>query len=56
MDLQNLVLWGIGLLVTIMLGIWGVRSAQSRRSQTQKAKGGSIAIQSGGDTKINNGR
>lgn len=56
MDIQNLVLWGIGLIVTIVLGLWGLRVVKSRKSQNQKITGGSTGIQSGRDTKINNGR
>ncbi|SFN22267.1 hypothetical protein SAMN05216224_10320 [Thioclava dalianensis] len=52
MDIPNLILWGIALIVTIVLGVWGIRASRSRKSQNQDVRGGSTGIQSGRDTKI----
>ena len=52
MDIQNLILWGIALIVTIVLGVWGIRAARPKKSQNQNISGGSTGIQSGRDTRI----
>lgn len=52
MDIPNLILWAIALIVTIILGVWGIRQARSRKSQSQDIRGGSTGIQSGRDTRI----
>lgn len=42
-----------GIALTIIFGIWGGKAIKERRNkQSQKATNGSIAIQSGRDTKI----
>ena len=52
MDTQNLIQWGVALIGTIVLGVWGIRAARSRKSQKQDVRSGSTGIQSGRDTKI----
>lgn len=54
MDTNSLILWAIGLAVAIFFGVLGLRAYRSKRSQIQKTNSGSISIQSGRDTKINN--
>jgi uncharacterized membrane protein YjfL (UPF0719 family) len=56
MDIQSLILWGISLIVTIVIGFFGVQMVKSRKSQNQKISENSVGIQSGKNTKIDNGR
>lgn len=53
MEIQNLILWGIALIVTVVIGLWGRQVVKSYKSQNQRISGGSVGIQSGKDTKIN---
>jgi hypothetical protein len=52
MAASDLILWGIGLVVAVVLALWGAKTI-TNRNQSQNAAKGSIAIQSGRDTKIN---
>ncbi len=56
MDIENLILWGIGLIVTIVIGLWGRQILKSSKSQNQSVSGSSVGIQSGKDTKIDNSK
>jgi hypothetical protein len=52
MDLGNLVLWGIGIVISILLAFFGVTKIYNRKSQNAKADNGSNIIQSGRDTNL----
>ena len=54
MDTQDLVLWGIGLIVSVIIGVWGLKTVTSRKIQNQKTGERSISIQSGRDTNVRN--
>jgi hypothetical protein len=56
MEIENLFLWGIGLIVTIVVGFLGRQVLKSSRSQNQSVSGSSVGIQSGKDTKIDNSK
>lgn len=51
MTTLELVLWGIGIVVAIVLAFYGVKKVRSS-TQVQKTGSGSTSIQSGRDTKI----
>lgn len=52
MDVGNLILWGIGIVVSVVLAVMGHRALKSYRNQNQKVDGRSVGIQSGRDTNI----
>lgn len=49
---SDLILWGIGTAITVILGIFGAKKIIKGTHQTQKTTDGSTSIQSGRDTKI----
>ncbi|MFC3690965.1 hypothetical protein [Chenggangzhangella methanolivorans] len=53
MDTNDLILWGIALIVSIIFAIAGIKAYRKYHRQDQKVGSGGIGIQSGRDTKIN---
>ena len=56
MSTVEITLWAVGIAVTLIVGVVGVRSITKKRlSQNQKVGKDSVAIQSGRDTNIKDG-
>ena len=47
-----MVLWGLGILISILLAFLAVKKINKSRKQIAKADSGSTVIQSGRDTRI----
>lgn len=56
MSATELILWGIGILVSIIAGFWATKKIKNSPSQRQKVDSGSIGIQAGRDANINDGK
>ncbi|WCL54290.1 hypothetical protein [Gimibacter soli] len=52
MSVSEIVLWAIGILITILLAFIGVKKVNQKTRQRARTGDASVVIQSGRDTKI----